>query len=142
MTEIAAVDLGLQSAEPNAPATDADRVAQELAQLKADSEFVRRHVQGSHETADQINKLIERMHRPAPGSVTFAADIGLSAAHIEEIRRNDRVSQEIYAEAARMRAALMRDPAWSQKFFNNDHEARRTSWLLSSILSRPVALRR
>jgi hypothetical protein len=154
---IAAQDLGIAGADPIAPSTDADRARVELETLKASPEFVKQHLGGSHETRDQIEKLVQRIHTPPPGSVTFGAasleqqrnqvadDLaetgpGLSEAHVIEIRLGLPNSPEIYREALSKKEALMRDPIWTASYLRGEFEAQRTIMLLNIIISNPVKL--
>jgi hypothetical protein len=137
---------------------DANRTAAsaQLERLKADPEFVKRHLSGDHATKAEIEKLCTIIAAPREGTTlqggptaeaqrADAADFmaanghGLSPQHIAEIRNGTPNSPEIYAEAMRLKKSLMGDPAWRAKYFNNDHETRRTMLLINIIESNPVA---
>jgi hypothetical protein len=162
MSDLAHLALVGTSAAPTAAAPvaadDAVIAANELAALKADSSWVAKHLGGSHETKDQVERLTQRMHAKPAGSVQLGAgdaqaqrneiadfmrdhsNHGLSAAHIEEIRSGRGNSPEIYAEAERLRRSLVNDPKFVDAYMKNDHEARRTMLLLDIIRTNGVRL--
>jgi hypothetical protein len=145
------------AAVPAAAPSDAEVAAGELAALKANPDWVSKHLQGSAETRAELEKLVERMHARPAGSVQLGAGdaqaqrnqvadymaeaaVGLSPAHIQEIRDGTPNSPEIYEAAMRMKRALMADSAWIKKYMDNDFEARRTLTLISIIEANGVRL--
>jgi hypothetical protein len=153
MSDMAAADLGIPGASPDAAAAHT-----ELEALKANPEWVKRHLSGDHTTKAEVEKLVERMHARPAGSVQvgaaslqeqrnevadFLAETGpgLAPEHIQEIREGRANSPEIYRQAISLKRSLMADPAWVAKYMANDYEARRTMTLINIIESNPVALR-
>jgi hypothetical protein len=151
-TSVAAGDLGVPGA-----ASDAQIAANELAARKADPAWVAKHLQGSAETRAEVEKLVERMHaKPGGTTQTGAGDaqvqrnqiadylaeaaVGLSPAHIQEIRDGTPNSAATYDEAMRMKRGLLADPAWVKKYMDNDYSARRQMLLLNIIEANGVAL--
>jgi hypothetical protein len=129
----------------------------QIAALKADPEWVKRHCAGDHETADQMRQLHERAYAPTPGVTQYSgptieqqrsqmanhyADLGpgLPAGVVEEIRRGSVNSPAIYAEAASTKAALIRDPAFVKRYMDNETAARKQMLLLDVMLSGRVSL--
>jgi hypothetical protein len=160
MTDLAAHDLGIAGVvDPSATATDADHARAELAAFKANTDLVKQHLNGSQATREQLDKLYARIHAPPPGSISFGAasleqqrnqvadDLaetgpGLSEAHVREIREGTPNSPEIYRQAVAMKAALLRDPKFTESLMRNEYEPRRKMLLLNVILSNPISLKK
>jgi hypothetical protein len=153
--------VGQQPAATPSPA-DANRAAAatRLEFLKNDSEFARRHLGGTPAeqaaTRAEIEKLATIIAMPREGTTMHggptteaqradAADtlangnLGLSEAHLQEVRNGTPNSPAIYAEAMRMKRALMSSPDWRAKYMSADPDARRQMTLINIIESNPVS---
>lgn len=138
------------------PATPAQQAMARIAELKNDAAYIKRHVNGDHETAAEFRRLHEIAFQPAPGSVISGAPtpeaqrietaehLSLTAdlppAVIEQIRQGQPVSLSEYRLAAGRRRALMDDPAFVARYMNNDAAARREMLLLNVIVSSRVSM--
>jgi hypothetical protein len=134
------------------PATPADQARAQIEALKANPEWVKRHLGGDHATREELARLHELTHTPAPGSIisgmpTAAAQNAEMADHLstlfdispgimEEIRQGKPASLDEHRLAVGRKAARMSDPAWVNRYMTGDAEARREMWLLNSILTR------
>jgi hypothetical protein len=147
------------TAAPAAPTLTDVRVAaqSELDGLKGSPEWVKSNMAGDHNARADFQRLTELIARPPAGvtlhggptteaqradAADFLAnsDLGLSDAHVAEIREGRPNSPAIYAEAMRMKRALMGSAEWRAKYFANDPDARRQMKLINIIESNPVAL--
>jgi outer membrane biogenesis lipoprotein LolB len=153
MTDAATADLGIVAGAP----TTAEQAQARIEQLKAgaDPDWLKRHVDGSLETRNELERLHEIIHRQPAGAVVtdptveqarsetadhLSATADLPPAVIEQIRTGTPVSQTEYQLAKNRKSALMSDPAWVAKYMANGHEERRTMMLLNVILSSPIKL--
>jgi hypothetical protein len=153
MTDIAPGSAAADLIPANLPA---DQAQAQIAELKADPEFVKRHLSGSHETREQLAKLHELAFKPAPGSIMFGgptieAQREESAAHLgtitdvpadvlEHVRTGAAVTADEYRLAVAKKENLFGDPDWRAKYFAGNHEAKKQKALLDVILASPIKL--
>jgi hypothetical protein len=138
------------------PLTPAEQAVARIAELKSDPDFVKRHVDGSHETRAELQKLHELAYQPTANSIISGAPTDeqqwgevadhlslagdLSAGVIEEIRQGKPGPSEEYRLAVNRKRSRMSDPAWVAKYLNNGADERREMLLLNSIISRGMQL--
>jgi hypothetical protein len=150
MSETAVAGATVDLIQP--PTTEADKARAQIAELKANPEWVKRHLGGDHTTRAELARLHEIAFTPEPGSITMggptpeaqraemADHLGnlfdVSTAVLDEIRQGKPASVEDHRLAVGRKNALMTDPSWVTKYMNGDASARREMWLLNSILSR------
>jgi hypothetical protein len=147
------------AAVPAAPSpADANRAAAvaRLDFLKNDSEFVKLHLSGNEGTKAELAKLAEIIAAPREnvtqhGGVTNEQQLAEQAATaatmadigddvLAHIKNGAAVSQEEYRMAVAKKDALFGDPAWRDKFFRGDHQAKKEKLLLDVILSSRIAM--
>jgi len=137
------------------PATPAEQAVARIAELKADPDFVKRHIDGDHETKAELARLHEIAFLPSMGSIISGAPSheeqwAETAAHLstvaelsdgilEEIRQGKPASALEYRLAVARKNDRMRDPAWVAKYMAGGPE-RREMLLLNSIISRGMHL--
>jgi hypothetical protein len=151
---------GAPSPAPGAAAdlvpTPADQARAQIEALKADPAWVQKHLAGSHETKAELARLHEIAYAPAQGSIRVggptpeaqraeqADHLGimsdLPAAVIDQVRQGQPVTAEEYRLAVGRKNSLFADPAWRDRYFRGDHEARQQKLLLDVILSSPIRL--
>lgn len=154
MTDAAAVtDVGPgAAADLMAPASPAEQARSQIEALKANPEWVKRHLSGDHETRHELARLHEIASQPIPGSIIMGgpspeaqraetADhlstlFDLSPAILDEIRQGKPASIDEHRLAVGRKNALMSDPAWRDRYLNGDAKAGREMLLLNSILCR------
>jgi hypothetical protein len=163
-SDAAGGDLGLPGASaPHFPGTPAptlpnhaDDARMTLEARKADGEWTKRYLAGGHEERAEFLRLTEQMHAQPAGAINvggpsleaqnadqadwLAENIDVSAAVIEQVRSGRPVTADEYRMATARKNALFGDPAWREKYFRGDAEARRQKVLLDVILSSRVAL--
>jgi hypothetical protein len=134
------------------PLTPAEQAVARIAELKADPDFVKRHVDGDHQTKAELARLHEIAFQPTANSIISGAPSheqqwgevadhlslagDLSAGVIEEIRRGQPGDAETYRLAVNRKRSRMSDPSWVAKYLNNGADERREMLLLNSIISR------
>lgn len=139
------------------PTTPADTARAKIAELKADPDFVKRHLSGDLNTREELTRLHELAYTPAEGSISMGGPTpaavraemadhlstlsDLPAAVIEQIKSGAPVSADEFRLAVGRKNALMGDPAWVAKYMKNDATAQRDMLLLNVILSSPIKLR-
>jgi hypothetical protein len=139
-----------------APSTPAEQAVAKIAALKADPDFVKRHLGGDHETRAELARLHEIAYTPAEGSITVggpsieaqrseqADHLGtmsdLSGGVLDHVRTGAAVSADEYRMAVAKKDSLFGDPTWREKYFRGDHEARQQKLLLDVILSSRVKM--
>lgn len=152
MSQGAAVDLSL----PSPPAMPADQARARIAELKANPDFVKRHLGGDHATREELARLHEFAYAPAQGSISMggptpeaqraeqAEHLGtlsdLSADVLEHVRTGAAVSADEYRLAVAKKENLFADAEWRAKYFAGNHEAKQQKLLLDVILSSPIKL--
>lgn len=134
------------------PTTAADAARAQIAELKANPEWVKRHFDGDLATREEMARLHEIAFTPTPGSIMMGGptpeeqraemadhlgtQFDVSSAVLDEIRQGKPASLEEHRLARGRKSSLMADPAWVTRYMAGDATARRDMWLLNSILSR------
>jgi hypothetical protein len=150
-------DLSYLTRGTPVPPTAQEAARAKIEALKANPEWVKRHVAGSHETKEEMRLLHEQMHALPAGTIISGAPSieqqrneiadwlaenghGLDAEVIDQVRHGIPESAEVHQEAASLKKSLMADPEFCRKLMNDDHDAKRKMLLINIILSGPIAL--
>jgi len=135
----------------------ADEARARIEELKADPNFVKRHLSGDHETKAHLETLHQIAFEPAPGSVmiggpTLEAQREATAAHLgtmtdisadvlDHVRTGASVSEDEYRLAVAKKNSLFGDPEWRAQYLAGNHEAKKQKVLLDVILASPIKLK-
>jgi hypothetical protein len=138
------------------PTTPAQQAQAKIIELKANPDWVKRHVDGSVETKAELQKLHELASQPEQGAiisgtVTPEMQWAETAAHletvgdlppavIEEIRQGKPASAQEYRLAVARKNTLMKDPTWVARYLNNGAAEQKEMLLLNSIVARGMRL--
>jgi hypothetical protein len=138
------------------PMMPADQARTRIAQLLADPAYVKKHLDGSHETKEELRQLHEFSHRPEPGAIITGlptpevqladqaewaeANFDVPSAVIQQIRERTPISREEYKQTVARKNALLADPAFRARALAGDAAAQRELFLLNVNLSSPIKL--
>lgn len=138
------------------PATPAQQAQAKIIELKSNPEWVKRHIDGSHETKAELARLHELAYQPDQGDIisgapTPEAQWAEAAAYLEtmgdfspeiidEIRQGKPASAQEYKLAVARKNTRMKDPAWTARYLNNGAEEHKEMILLNSVIARGMRL--
>jgi hypothetical protein len=144
------------AADLAAPLTPAEQAVAKIAELKGNSDWLKRHLNGSQETRQEMASLHELAYAPAPGSVISGmptheaqlADQAEWAANnydvppevIQQIRDRTPISEQEYKQTVARKNALMADPAFRARALAGDAAAQRELFLINVNLSSPIRI--
>jgi hypothetical protein len=156
MTDIAPAAGAAADLTPLPPTMPADQAQAKIAELKANPDWVKEHLSGSHKTREEMARLHEFACQPAPGSIIsgvpslqaqrdeianhLAATTGLSAAVIDQYRRGDPVSEDELRGAYSLKQSRMSDPDWKARYDRGDQRAHDEMWTINLIITSSLKL--
>lgn len=115
------------------------------AELMADPAWRDRYIKGDGPERVEMQALNAKIAGPRPVTEPVDPDIiehvrsaGVSDEVVKQVETRRPISQEEYDMVARWKTAHLKDPAWRQKYFDGDYEARKQMMLANITLSSPI----
>src|SRR5579872_4564738 len=136
-TSQAPFDLGLPGATPVIPSA-ADNARVELEALKANPEWVKKHLAGDHNTKADVERLSAIIAAPRAGATmhggptveeqrsemaNYVESMGVSPGVVKQVREGISETDLTYKQAVGLKRRLISDPAFVAKYMAGDHEA-------------------
>ena len=134
----------------------ADTARTELDRLKADKDWVARHMSGDHNTKADVERLSAIIAAPPAGTTMHggptveaqrneqadwvAENFPVSQAVIEEIKSGAPETPEIYRQAVALKKSWMKDPEWVDLYMRGSPKHRKDMLLANVIISNGVRL--
>jgi hypothetical protein len=127
---------------------------QELADLKANGDFVREYLAGKPEAVAKMRAAIEKVHAPNGVVVVNGNPQALNARAVDSLATFADLSPDVqaqmhdgrpvsefeYTAAVRRRSQLLNDQNWRERYMAGDRDARRELVLVNVILGSKLAL--